>query len=169
MSIQPQWTQQRIDALKSLWLDGYSATIISERLEIGRNAVIGKAYRLGLKRDDSVIIVGARGAITKSMTVRARRERGELPPAVRQPAKPKMKGVALKLPQPVEAAVVITLEHARPWQDRASQQCAYLLDDGCSCCMATGSRSSSYCAGHKALMFRPTEKLRVEKMARKFG
>lgn len=167
MIVQPQWTQPRIEFLSREWLSGMSAAVISEKLGVSRSAVIGKAYRLRLKRRDSLVIVGAKGPILRSMTDRARRERGELPPG--RPPKPKIECPAVKAPQPVAPAVVTTLDHARPWQDRASQQCAYLLDDGRSCCMATGSRSVSYCAGHKALMYRRTEKLGVEKMARKFG
>lgn len=167
MNVQPQWTPHRIEVLTTQWLNGTSATLIAKKLGVSRSAVIGKAHRLQLKRRDSLVIVGANGPILRSFTPRAMRERGELPPG--RPKKPKIECLPVKAPQPVAPAVVITLDHARPWQDRASQQCAYLLDDGRSCCMATPGRADSYCAGHKALMYRRTEKPAVEKMARKFG
>ena len=44
------WTDDRVDLLKQLWLDGKSASQISSILGSGvtRNAVIGKVHRLGL-------------------------------------------------------------------------------------------------------------------------
>jgi GcrA cell cycle regulator len=44
------WTPERIDLLQRLWLQGQTASQIAEQLGDGvtRNAVIGKAHRLGL-------------------------------------------------------------------------------------------------------------------------
>jgi len=44
------WTTEREDLLKSLWGQGYSASTIANRLacSLTRNAVIGKAHRMGL-------------------------------------------------------------------------------------------------------------------------
>jgi GcrA cell cycle regulator len=44
------WTDERIDLLQKLWLQGMSASRIARELADGltRNAVIGKVYRLGL-------------------------------------------------------------------------------------------------------------------------
>ena len=44
------WTDERIDLLQKLWLQGMSASRIASELANGltRNAVIGKVYRLGL-------------------------------------------------------------------------------------------------------------------------
>lgn len=42
------WTEERISALCRLWSDGLSAAEIGRRLEVSKNAVIGKAHRLGL-------------------------------------------------------------------------------------------------------------------------
>ncbi len=44
-----EWSADRIETLKRMWAQGASARDIAERLGgITRNAVIGKAYRLGL-------------------------------------------------------------------------------------------------------------------------
>ena len=45
-----QWTDERVNLLKSLWKQGYTARKIAEKLGGGvtRNAVIGKAHRMGL-------------------------------------------------------------------------------------------------------------------------
>ncbi|WP_294056774.1 GcrA family cell cycle regulator [Sphingomonas sp.] len=43
------WTEERIDTLKRMWDSGMTATQIAEELGgVSRNAVIGKAHRLGL-------------------------------------------------------------------------------------------------------------------------
>ena len=61
-----EWTEARVDKLKRLWEDGLSASQIAEHLgDVTRNAVIGKAHRLGLSSRPSPIkrtnhpIVGA--------------------------------------------------------------------------------------------------------------
>ena len=44
------WTDERIDHLKKMWEKGLTASQIAEELGgVSRNAVIGKAHRLGLK------------------------------------------------------------------------------------------------------------------------
>src|SRR5579875_1150199 len=44
------WTEERVEVLKRLWLEGFSASQIAKQLGSGltRNAVIGKVHRLGL-------------------------------------------------------------------------------------------------------------------------
>jgi GcrA cell cycle regulator len=42
------WTEERVEALKTFWLEGNSAKEISLVLGVSRNAVIGKVHRLGL-------------------------------------------------------------------------------------------------------------------------
>lgn len=50
------WTDQRIDQLKALWEKGLTASQIAEELGgVSRNAVIGKAHRLGLKSRPSPV------------------------------------------------------------------------------------------------------------------
>jgi GcrA cell cycle regulator len=43
------WSDERVDALRTLWADGLSASQIAARLgNVTRNAVIGKVHRLGI-------------------------------------------------------------------------------------------------------------------------
>ncbi len=43
------WTDERVELLKKLWIDGLSASQIAKQLgSVTRNAVIGKVHRLGL-------------------------------------------------------------------------------------------------------------------------
>ncbi|MEZ5648225.1 MAG: GcrA family cell cycle regulator [Alphaproteobacteria bacterium] len=51
-----EWSEERVQKLRDLWSDGFSASQIALRLGgISRNAVIGKAHRLGLKGRPSPI------------------------------------------------------------------------------------------------------------------
>lgn len=50
------WTDERIDLLKGMWEKGMTASQIAEELGgVSRNAVIGKAHRLGLKSRPSPV------------------------------------------------------------------------------------------------------------------
>src|SRR3954463_14320210 len=50
------WTDERIDRLKSLWTQGMTASQIADELGgVSRNAVIGKAHRLGLQSRPSPV------------------------------------------------------------------------------------------------------------------
>lgn len=50
------WTDERIDRLKSMWEKGLTASQIADELGgVSRNAVIGKAHRLGLKARPSPV------------------------------------------------------------------------------------------------------------------
>ena len=53
------WTDERIDRLKTMWENGLTASQIAEELGgVSRNAVIGKAHRLGLKSRPSPVKAG---------------------------------------------------------------------------------------------------------------
>lgn len=45
-----RWTQEQSDTLCSLWQSGVTAKVIAHRLGVSRNAVLGRAGRLGLNR-----------------------------------------------------------------------------------------------------------------------
>ena len=50
------WTDERIDQLKTMWESGKTASQIAEELGgVSRNAVIGKAHRLGLQARPSPV------------------------------------------------------------------------------------------------------------------
>ena len=53
------WTDERIDRLKELWTQGMTASQIADELGgVSRNAVIGKAHRLGLESRPSPVKPG---------------------------------------------------------------------------------------------------------------
>ncbi|MBO5995785.1 MAG: GcrA cell cycle regulator, partial [Acetobacter sp.] len=43
-----KWTEKVVEQLKQLWADDLSTAEIGRRLNMTKNAVIGKAHRLGL-------------------------------------------------------------------------------------------------------------------------
>jgi hypothetical protein len=53
------WTASASDELRELWNQGYSAQAIGKHLGVSKNAVIGKANRLGLTPRPSPIIRAA--------------------------------------------------------------------------------------------------------------
>ena len=68
------WSDERVDVLKKMWLEGNSASEIAKVLgNITRNAVIGKVHRLGLSNRDTN--VSKSGAITSKVTKSVKRGR----------------------------------------------------------------------------------------------
>jgi GcrA cell cycle regulator len=53
------WTEERIERLKTMWHEGATASQIADELGgVSRNAVIGKAHRLGLEQRPSPVKPG---------------------------------------------------------------------------------------------------------------
>jgi GcrA cell cycle regulator len=80
------WTNERIELLQKLWLEGWSSSRIAGELACGitRNAVIGKVYRLGLSGR-----VNARSGNGPASPLRQRAPRR---PAHRPPDRPRIAG-----------------------------------------------------------------------------
>ena len=95
VEVTPAWSDERIARLRALWADGFSASQISKQLgDITRNAVIGKASRLGLERS-----LQTKAAIHHAETARAVAER------VRREALERRKAERLQEAQAIRAAV----------------------------------------------------------------
>jgi len=83
------WTDDRIERLKKMWHDGATASQIADELGgVSRNAVIGKAHRLGLEQRPSPVKPGEEKETRKPAPA----------PAAAAPAKPKAE------PEPAHAA-----------------------------------------------------------------
>jgi GcrA cell cycle regulator len=60
------WTEERIERLKKMWHDGATASQIADELGgVSRNAVIGKAHRLGLEQRPSPVKPGEEKELKK--------------------------------------------------------------------------------------------------------
>ncbi|MBV6632682.1 MAG: global cell cycle regulator GcrA-like protein [Alphaproteobacteria bacterium] len=64
------WTDERVDVLRQLWDEGKTASQIASVLGITRNAVIGKAHRIGVSRRPSPIKRRKPGATILELTDR---------------------------------------------------------------------------------------------------
>ena len=97
------WTDERIDQLKRLWEQGMTASQIAEDLGgVSRNAVIGKAHRLGLQSRPSPV----RSA--EPAAVRAEPEAAPPPPPAPEPvAAAPAPAEPVVAPAPVAAAPVV--------------------------------------------------------------
>jgi GcrA cell cycle regulator len=95
------WTEQKIQMLKDMWGNGYSASEIAKRLGgMTRNAVIGKAHRLKLssrpspirREEDGTLITGS--VMPTMKTTRKRVMLRPLPPVPAPPSS--VKGITGK-------------------------------------------------------------------------
>ena len=91
------WTDDRIDTLKTMWEKGMTASQIAEALgDVSRNAVIGKAHRLGLQsrpspvkpNDDSTAAAPAPAPVKKAASPVAEAPRPAPTPAPAPAAAP---------------------------------------------------------------------------------
>jgi len=104
------WTDERIERLKKMWSEGATASQIADELGgVSRNAVIGKAHRLGLDARPSPVKPGEEkekkaaaspaSAKPAARDTAARRaataapEEGEAPVPVRTPQRPQPDGI----------------------------------------------------------------------------
>ena len=93
------WTDERIDRLTKMWEGGATASQIAEELGgVSRNAVIGKAHRLGLKARPSPVKPNDKpGEIAEATEPKAA-------PTVEAPAEPAAAPVSEAPPRPAVAA-----------------------------------------------------------------
>ena len=147
------WTDERVETLKKLWLDGLSASQIAKQLGgVTRNAVIGKVHRLGLS-----------GRATPSQpqrpifkAPRAPRPAVAAAPAVRrhiEPSLPSAQPVAAYYPEEPGSATVLTLgAHMCKWPigDPSS--------DSFTFCGRRSDREGPYCMDHARVAYQPQQK-----------
>lgn len=61
------WTDDKIKKLKKLWEKGLSTSEIGKKLDVSKNAVVGKAHRIGLKSRPSPIKTTAKDKQKKGL------------------------------------------------------------------------------------------------------
>jgi GcrA cell cycle regulator len=97
------WTEERIERLKKMWHDGATASQIADELGgVSRNAVIGKAHRLGLEQRPSPVKPGDEKEV----------KRAAAPAAPPKPAAPKAE--APKPAAPAASAAPASPQPAAP-------------------------------------------------------
>ncbi len=95
------WTDERIATLKKMWEGGSTASQIAEELGgVSRNAVIGKAHRLGLKSRPSPVKANEKkkAAAKKAPAKAAAPKKAPAKAAAKAPAKPAPKQAVASQP-----------------------------------------------------------------------
>ena len=171
------WTDERVETLKRMWLDGKSASHIANELANGitRNAVIGKVHRLGLS------------GRAKAPNMPAPRARPPKPATGANPNRPAMRGgsggggpvsrgaTALAYmpeadvaptPRPIEDVVIPMSERVTSLELRETM-CRWPLGDPPTPefrdCGATSPVGVSYCASHARIAYQPVQDRRRER------
>ncbi|MCW6511043.1 GcrA family cell cycle regulator [Lichenifustis flavocetrariae] len=161
------WTDERVEQLSKLWLEGRSASQIAAELGLGvtRNAVIGKVHRLGLAGRAKVVAPQAQGRTKAKAQVTAAPEVEEVEATV----------VPLRnVPTPIQDAVG---ELAIPPSERVTimelreTSCRWPMGDPSHaefrfCGAKTAIGSGPYCATHARLAFQPTQDRRRDRVER---
>jgi GcrA cell cycle regulator len=151
------WTDERVETLKKLWLDGLSASQIAKHLGgVTRNAVIGKVHRLGL----SGRAAPSQPARPAFKAPRPPRPAANAVPAARRVAPLQARDAAVSaraasppsLPQPEErgVATVLTLgAHMCKWPigDPATDDFTF--------CGRRSTDDGPYCVEHARVAYQP--------------
>ena len=153
------WTEDRVGALKKLWLEGQSASQIAKQLGGGvtRNAVIGKVHRLGLS-----------GRATPSQPARTATFRPARPRAtpagspMAQPSAPRRIEAAAPAPRPVAPtppiAAVAELPGTATVMTLGAHMCKWPIGDPSSTEFSFCGRRASegvYCVEHARVAYQP--------------
>lgn len=166
------WTDERVELLKKLWLDGRSASQISGELGGGvtRNAVIGKVHRMGLSGR-------ARGPDPAPATPIRPRDKQPARPQVIRPAGPAVRGnLALAItprpaPQPAPRPadeVVIPISERVTLMELRETMCRWPLGDPTQmdfrfCGLKSPALGGPYCAYHAGVAYQPAQDRRRER------
>ncbi len=148
------WTEDRVALLRELWTKGLSASQIAVQLGgVSRNAVIGKAHRLGLESRPSPIRGGGGGSRSRrnraiSRAIEARALRGTM-------ANEEIDGEPV-VPEPGQRIMDRPLSPpARPISD--VKDCLWPIgdpsDDAFSFCGEDTAPGRPYCANHCAMAY----------------
>jgi len=98
------WTDERIESLRSMWEKGLTASQIADELGgVSRNAVIGKAHRLGLKSRPSPVKATEKAKPAPKVATPAAPRPASPPPAPRAAAPAPVRPVAPIRPEPKPA------------------------------------------------------------------
>jgi len=97
------WTDERIERLKSMWTEGATASEIADKLGgVSRNAVIGKAHRLGLEARPSPVKPGEEhSSAPAAATAKAPKKAEKAPKAPPPPVEANIQGQSAAASRPV--------------------------------------------------------------------
>jgi GcrA cell cycle regulator len=142
------WTDERVELLKKLWLEGLSASQIAKQLGgVTRNAVIGKVHRLGLS-----------GRAAPSQPSRPAFKAPRPPRPMAQPAPRRLEARPAPMPAPVYfveepgSATVLTL---------GAHMCKWPIGDpstdSFTFCGRVSEAEGPYCVNHARIAYQPQQ------------
>ena len=135
------WTNERVEQLKQLWGGGMTAAQIGERIGgVSRNAVIGKAHRLGRSGSKAPRPRPVRPSQAKPVTV-----------AAAPPPPPPSPPPTLAKRQPDVRAEDL------PWHRRCQWPIGHPGEREFHFCGAVAAEGKPYCAEHCTLAYRQKE------------
>ncbi len=147
------WTDERVETLKKLWLDGLSASQIAKQLGgVTRNAVIGKVHRLGLS-----------GRATPSQPQRPTFKAPRAPrPAIAAAPAPR-RTIEAALPSHLPAPALIAEEPGTATVlTLGAHMCKWPIGDPSSdsftFCGRRSEREGPYCGEHARVAYQPQQK-----------
>lgn len=177
------WTEERIEVLTRMWGEGTPAKVIGDHVGATKNAVIGKAHRIGLpfrgkgfgsgrprqtgKRKDHRYEPGGSRYLPPENRVRFRRSDGGLAAG----AKTRTSRIRQEPPSAPDMLMLSIL-------DLESTSCRFPIGDpkqpGFAFCGASKPVEHSYCPFHRALAYQPMESQgrrnsNVRYLTRRFG
>jgi GcrA cell cycle regulator len=189
------WTDERVDELKRLWIEGLSCSQIARAIGgCTRNGVIGKIHRLGMSHR---VVPTDPDKVQRQPRVQPKRRPVEIDamksakPVVVKPSRPREIDVARstqatvtpwrvagprRAPTPPQLSVAADGPvEPRHFLTRGYGECAWPIGEGedmLSCCAPVKGEGASYCVAHAAIAYKPEapRKARdLEKLARRYA
>lgn len=163
------WTDERVERLSKLWMEGRSASRIAAELGSGisRNAVIGKIHRLGLSGRTKPPAVTEINREKPKVVAKPEVRTASASEVAHTPA-PKPFAVAMNA---AASDVVIPLSDRVTIMELRETMCRWPLGDPTSAefrfCGCRAAGSMPYCTAHARVAFQPiADRRRVERVAR---
>lgn len=149
VNIANSWTAERSTLLEQLIGQSMTAAEIGAELGVTRNAVIGKAHRLGLSITGGPVKAAAAAALRPdNPKPRKSRARAALNPEPVEPAPPRE---TITRPEPHGMRLL-------PLEDLGTRNCKWVEGDPRESFFYCGNdvkQGSSYCPGHHAVCYMP--------------
>jgi GcrA cell cycle regulator len=166
------WTDERVELLRKLWLEGLSASQIAGELANGitRNAVIGKVHRLGLSgRVKAQAAPSTRVRLKQQQTQRIVVSRSSGGSMMRGNTALALKEEPFEQVMPRPESVVIPISDRVTIMELKESMCRWPHGDPASAefryCGAkkTGGSEGPYCSYHTRMAYQPMQDRRRER------
>jgi len=174
MGVSMSWTDERVELLRQLWLDGKSASQISSILAGGvtRNAVIGKVHRLGLAgrpKSPAVAAAPVRSPRARVAPQRLGSALAQRPRSIGNTALAFSHDYEIEAQNESDRNVVLPMSIKVTIVDLKESMCKWPLGDPATpefrYCGAS-STESPYCTFHAKLAYQPTQDRRKARAGR---